>query len=364
MSTEVANIDQSVLAQKKNAWANMGEAVYKSEMQLQASAQAALKDLTLPLKIEDVPESEDRLRKLKSAQKEIEKRRKEITTPLDELASRLMQPEKSFNEPIKLLSESIITIKRNYEAEQRAIREKEAEKLNLVQSINMQKNDADAFYKTKINNYITKAFEHALQNAEITPDNVDGFIKQCDAKYSVADFTPQKPVLYAKYHTAQDVEVLLNEHWRIDSSGYVLMFQSQLRNKFSDFSVAFHNKQDALIKAKKEEEERLKAIEAEKQNKNLANQIDTMSTPLNAMVTPNVSALRKSYEVDMPETVESVIAIMAAFTANLPLCLPKLKVNKWFSFTPNQAAIALSKVKCDDNNFKPQGITFKEVDKL
>jgi hypothetical protein len=41
-----------------------------------------------------------------------------------------------------------------------------------------------------------------------------------------------------------------------------------------------------------------------------------------------------------------------------------LKVNKWFAFTPNQAATALAKVKCDDNNFAPAGIIFKEVDKL
>jgi hypothetical protein len=55
---------------------------------------------------------------------------------------------------------------------------------------------------------------------------------------------------------------------------------------------------------------------------------------------------------------------MAAFTANLQLCLPKLRVTKWMAFTPSQAAGALAKVKNDDNNFSPSGITFKKVDKL
>ncbi len=146
---------------------------------------------------------------------------------------------------------------------------------------------------------------------------------------------------------------------------YIQLYTNELRKKFIDYSVAYSNKKQAIELAAKEDEEKQKALIEEANNKETAIQLESVSEVLEVTVSgPEIKALKKSYEVNMPETVESVIMIMAAFTANLQLCMPKLKVTKWFKFTPDQAATALAKVKCDDNNFAPKGITFKEVEKL
>jgi hypothetical protein len=78
-----------------------------------------------------------------------------------------------------------------------------------------------------------------------------------------------------------------------------------------------------------------------------------------------LKALKKAYEVDMPETFDSVMKIFSAFMANKQKCLEKVNIKKWFvSFNADSAAKALAKVKSDDNQFAPLGIVWKEVDKL
>ena len=66
----------------------------------------------------------------------------------------------------------------------------------------------------------------------------------------------------------------------------------------------------------------------------------------------------------MPKSLENSVIVMSAFVANIQIAASKLKVNKWDSFTIGQMKNAIAKCKSDDNAFAPQGITFKQVDKL
>jgi plasmid replication initiation protein len=90
--------------------------------------------------------------------------------------------------------------------------------------------------------------------------------------------------------------------------------------------------------------------------------METQAAPL--VVDSGVKALKKVYKVEMPETYDNAMLIMAAFLANSAKCREKTSTTKWFAFNATSAATALSRVKNDDNNFAPKGINFIEVDKL
>ena len=141
------------------------------------------------------------------------------------------------------------------------------------------------------------------------------------------------------------------------------MFANEIEAKFFDYAVAFSNKEVALKQAEEEKAKKAQEIADAQQNQAVANKLESVAQAV-TVDTPMTKALKKSYAIDMPETIESALLIQAAFVSNLQLCLPKMRVTKWFDLKVSQCGDALAKLKCDDNNFQPSGIQFKEVDKL
>ena len=358
--TEPAN---EIIEQKRTSWGQMGIVVYKQELQLQAEAQAVINSIVHPETIEDVPVAEMKLKEVKAAQKTIEGKRKEITSRFDDVIKRLMEPEKSFSDPIKTLSDNIITLKKAHEEDQR---KKQAISLD-VNAIRMhyanEHSRIASELKAKVNNLVARCYEKAL-NENIEPDNVEAYLNASKEALMPQHFCFKVNAFVANHpDNSQLSEQLFNEVNSVDVSVYINDFKKEVDFKFSDYSIAYNNKADALKLAKDQEEENARKIKEQRESQEMAARLELAATPVD--VTPVFTKeLKKTYEVDMPETVESVLKIMAAFSANINLCLPKLKVNKWFAFTPAQAANVLGKLKTDDNSFQPSGITFKQVDKL
>jgi hypothetical protein len=364
MTIDIAiEVNQEVLEQKKTSWSKMGEMVYTAELRLQAMAQAPLADFHLPIQIEEIPKAEEKLKELKSVKNEIEKSRKEITGKFDEVSQRLMNSEKSLNEPIQSLSNSIIELKRELEKKQALEKNKENERKSIIEKLSIMKANTETGFKTKIQNAVDKAYNHALGEGNIDPKIIEAFISTCKDGLKINHFTAVKPIIAAQFISGEEVLSLVDKTFTIDSQYFLDLYHSELTNRFSDYEIAFVNKAEALAQSEKEAIEKKAILEQEQKNKEVAAKLESSSTPL-VQSGPEVKALKKSYEVEMPETVENAIALIAAFTANLSLCMPEIRVTKWFSFTPAQAAGALSRVKSKDNNFAPANIIFKEVDKL
>jgi len=351
-----------VIAQKREAWAQMGEAVYRSELTLQIQAQAALSDIVLPSKIEDVPAAEDRLRSIKSSMAAITNNRKTITSKFDDVTARLMLPEKSFAEPIKMLSDAIINVKRDYEAEQSKKRARFDEIKRCQDHYRNEKIRIEAEMAAKVNNLVTRCYEHAL-NKDVKAADVVAYLNTAKASVTADQFPIQVRPFTPAILTAEECQAVCQDLAKIDQQYFADLFARDVDAKFSDYAVAIANKAQALQLAAEEEKRKAVEIGQQQQQQQVAAKLESAATP--SSVEPVITkALKQSFEVDMPETVESVLAVFGAFSANIHLCMPKLKVNKWWSFTPAQAAAALGKVKCDDNNFAPAGITFKVVEKL
>lgn len=362
MST-LATINTEELQAKRTAWGTFGELVYKTEISIQNKALQQINELTLPTDIEGIKAAEDLLKKMKAVKAEVQTERKAITGKTDALTARLMEPEKSLDEPIKTLEAAIIKVKKEHEAAEKIKQDKEDERKRLIEDIKTYVARCDANYKTIINNNVDIKYKAAL-NSGLSPAGIEEYLQECCAAVTDATFPKAPPRIVSSLHTEDELKALLVEHVTIKRSEYVQLYAVELEKRFSDYEVAHHNKEEALRQAGEEKAAKEAEILQQQQQSTIAAKLESVATVINDTPTLFTKALKKSYEVDMPETIESVLAIQAAFAANIKLCMPKLRVAKWFAFTPAQAAGALAKVKCDDNNFQPSGITFKEVDKL
>lgn len=363
METAIINEDQIIIDQKREAWGKMGVMVFKKELEFQASAQQSLAKLAvLPTTIEDVPKAEATLREVKAEQAKLVESRKAITSKFDAVAQRLMEPEKSFELPVSDFSKAIILVKKAYEQEEAKKKAKTDELNRIKQSLLMQVAGLDAEYKRLIAEKVNTAYTWALQNGTKPEESNDYCDRVC---FRVTDslFTPPRPNPARQYATIEEVNAIIEEVFKIKPSVYTKLFVDELGKRFSDYEVAYNNKQQALELAKKEQEQKLKEIQDQQQNSNIAAALETTATDL-SVAPSGIKALKKAYEVQMDETFENAMKILSAFLANKDRCQPKTTVKKWFSFNADSAAKALAKVKSDDNAFAPVGINFIEVDKL
>jgi len=360
--SDVATQNQAILVQKKEAWGQMGIAVYQAEQSLSLEAQNALNNITLPTKIEEVPEAEEMLKEIKKACTTITIKRKEITSKFDDVTARLMAPEKSFADPVKQLSDAIIAVKKSYQIEQDKLRNIADEKQRCREFFQNKKIEAESKLENKLFDGVSRCYENALQS-NIEPKDIAHYKDMSCNAITDKMFLATPPQFTHQFITGEDVLSIASEVWVIDSSSYVTRFATEIESKFSDYDVAFANKAQALANSKKEEADKQAEIEQAANQQKMAVKIEAaVSQPV--VETVDTKALKQGFIVDMPENVESVLMIMAAFSANLNLCMQYLKVTKWFSFTAQQAATALGKCKCDDNAFAPSGIIFKQIDKL
>lgn len=358
--------DSNVIAQKRVTWGDLGESIYKKEMNIQLMAQQSIGKIKIPSSIKDIPDAERMLKEVKADCAAIVLERKSITSKLDDLGKRLMVPEKSFEEPLLLLSNSIISIKKQEEQRINAENLKRDSINRCREFLTTTKNNMDAKFKQMLSDKVEKVYVYALGDGDIKPAEVNDFLKNVVLpKLSVEHFKIEYPLnTYTQFITHSEYAEMCKEIINIHAGPYIAEYENRLRVKFSDYAVAYENKIQALENSRIEAELEKQRIESEKANADIAAKLDAISASAEPIVTTGVKALKQSYEVEMPETLQSALTILTAFSAHLNLCQAKLRVSKWFSLTPAQCAKALSQVKCDDNTFAPAGIIFKQVDKL
>lgn len=356
---------QAILNQKKGTWSDMGASVYLAELSLQGKAQQLLATIKHPTKVSEIAASQNLLKMLKAEFTALQASRKSITSKFDAVTERLMMPEKSGVDPLKALEQAIIKIKEVEEAEKRVEAEKNKAFADCKQFIQTTRNNAEAQFKTLILEKVNKCYNHALGQGNITPDELDMFIELCIEGLKDTHFKIQYPLnAFSKHVSTDEFTKMCAETLIIDAQPWLAEYQNSLRAKFADYNIAYNNKEDALKRSHEEAATQAKNIESEKANANAAATLQAVGTVHEAVLTTGTKALKKSFEVDMEESLENSVVVMNAFVANIHLAASKLKVNKWDSFTIGQMKNALGKCKSDDNVFAPQGITFKEVSKL
>lgn len=368
MSTEIAKATEKSpeVLKKREAYANLGEVIHRAEMDLQVKSQAAILSISkLPTKIEEIADAEVTLKAFKSQRVQIETDRKAVTVKFKPVIDRMMSYEKSLEEPEQKYGAAILSLKKLHEAEEAKKMQVVDARKKLLEFIEKSLADANHVAYEKINTQVAVVFETAIE-MDITPAEIQQFILDSEASLTFKDFEVLPPNVSPKILDPDEVKKTIAEKWIYNAQGFVVMYKSALQNKFADYGIAYQNKQVALDQSRKDAEEKTKQLATEKENAEIASTLAAQSTVLEPdSVAIAVKAIKRSYAIDMLETPENAIALMAAFVANKKECLNKLgRVTKWFSVTPAQLGNALASIKNDDNNFQPAGVRFKEVEKL
>ncbi len=355
-----------VLQQKVQSWTGYVPKLHTGEQSLQLLASQSNATLSqFPLKIEEVPTAEEKLKAAKKVQKDLGAQRIELVSPITKMLDRLMEPEKSMTEPIALYERSIIDLKAAERDRLAKIQLKENEAKAIEQHVSNKIANYTATANTYIETTVQKAFEHALGEGKISFEGMSKYLETViSARGTVEVFQKMMDAssYEPKYHTFEEKAAIVEKIAVPDFSTFVENFKITLVAKFQNYDLALKNADIAIARAQTEAAEQKAAIEAQKVQAEAINAINANAETM--QVSSGVKQLKQAYEVDMVENEMNAFKILAAFQANIALCRPKTTTKKWFGFSADSAAKALAKVKCEDNSFAPAGITFKVVDKL
>ncbi len=368
MSTELAKQQEQaeIIKQKRAAWADLGEVIYTAQIGLQAIAQQSIAKLKTPTTIEDVPEAEDALKTVKSELKQLQEKRMDYTSRLEAVKSNLMLPEKSFEDPIAKSTNAIIEVKKEEEKKKKKLAEIETEARTIKETILRQLEGWKAEIKTRSSSVVTNAFTHALATNVTIEGLTDYLFKIKTATNSItlsnAVFSYKLPTLL--HHDLEAVKAIESQITIPDPVEIVKEFTDALEKQFSDYAIALQNKETATKKAEEEAKQKQAEIKDQAETQIIANKMEAQAETMPISFGFEIKPLKKSFEIDMEETFPNAFLILSAALANWDLVKSKTTVKKPFEFSASNAGKALAKVKSDDNNFAPQGIVFKEVDKL
>jgi hypothetical protein len=357
------NVDSETLQKRQTAWAGLGQLVYTTELQLQAIAQQAILSSTIPQTIEQVSESELKIKALKKVQNDLIDRRKSITSKFDAKTQDLMKAEKSIDEPIKQLTDACITLK-SAEAKRMKIEMDKQNEINTIKDkINSSLVSLEATYKSKIELAVNKCFESALVDKNLNPSEIGNYIDEILSKVKDEHFKITIPTIESKILTESEILEIANNliaKFR-KPSDFVLMYANAINDKFAFYEIAYNDKETAITKNKELESQKLKAIEKEKVNKEVASKLESLA--VDVTVQPTLKKLKESYEVDLDETLPNAMLIISAFVANYDDCIKKIRV-KPFNLSVGQMAKAIADLKSENNDFEVTGIKFRLIEKL
>lgn len=373
MSTTTAELTSATpeqlaaIEKKKTAWSNFGLALHQKETEWQLKASAALNRLKVPVNLEEVPECEKILAEVKREFKEIADDRLKLTSRLDEVKKRCIAPEQLGGPAYAPVEKAIISLKSEHERRQREQQQKEQAKQNLILQLKNSVAEQLAGFRKMMVDELNQIYKMAFAQ-DVKPADISKWMFTYKTRFNENHFQPTPAdvaVTMSTLLSLNDFNEAKREHYIIDQSALVTEWQNALTEKFSDYEVAYNNREAAIERADQETIQATHQIETNKVNEQIAASVEAVSTPLTMEVVVPVKELKRSFEVEMQENWDSAAVVVAAFWANFAKIRPMLgRVSKPSAFNIGQMANYLGKLKTEDNAFTASGISFKEIEKL
>lgn len=347
---------------KFNAWGKMGLAVGARELALQAEQQLIASTLLTPSVIADVPAAEEALKTAKFKLNGLVEKRKEITGRLDSVVARLMEPEKALTTAIANNSATIIKVKQDDRTTQQQAAGKNAERIALRELIVTYTATRHALLLKNHVELISNAYLHALAN--VPPEGLETYLPKVIARVTEKSCVIPAPTVTPVLLTPEEVAAELAECFIPQlPTYYIEAFALSLKEKFSDYAIAWANKATAMTQHTAQVAETVATISEDQGAAVVEARLDAISTPV-LTTTPGVRDLKQVYEVDMSDDFDSAIKVLSACVAHAAKVRECTRTTKWDSFGVLTIKRALAKIKSDDNDFNPAGIGWKVVDKL
>lgn len=375
MENAQALTQEQVIERKRNGFANYAVESHNVLLSLQSRAQKAIETASqLPTSTDQIIEAEATLKILKKEQQDISTDRKYQTSKLDKFFENLMAPEKAIAQAIPAYESAIIKLKQEKQKADAATENKANELKKIKEQFAVHINNSKAGFENLITDTVNAQYAYALKNFKDASTIMAGaeemklsdYLIRCQGKILVSSFEIKPVIPHSNYFTLEE----LYEVWKdtaIPSASYLdgKLFKAQFDNavsdKFRHFAVAVKDAERSIEASNKQAE----AAKAES-NTTAAQQNIGAKLQANAVVlddTPTVKELKQKFEIDMPDTQESAMKIVAAFIGNIQKTSGEVR-GKWSTLSIGQMGEKLAAVKNKDNAFTVTGIVFKEVAKL
>jgi hypothetical protein len=367
--------EQEIIATKKAAWAGYALESHNKLIELtnrsNASVEIAKK---LPTTIEEIIASEATLKTLKAEANSIKSDRLATTGKLDTFFNKFMQPEKDLIAVIPAYENAIIGLKNKKATADQLQSNITNELKNCKESFLIYVNNRKAEIDNIIIDVIAKSYEWALKNAKsadiITMNEVDlplkDYISKAKFSKNASCFLISRPDYNAKNITIEQVNQIWNEvestiNVHADGKVNAGRFSSEMEDKFKYFAIAFKDIERAIAHSEKVANELKSEVNITNDQQNIGAKLSVNATVLSNE--PTTKALKEKFELDMPNTQESALLVIAAFVANIGKTASEIRAD-WMKVTVTQMANALVSLKNKDNSFAVSGINFKVVQKL
>ena len=277
-----------------------------------------------------------------------------------------MVPEKTVVESFPVIEKAIIDLKLENEKAVKLVNARLEEFKRLRESVLIHVNNSDTAFRTLINNQVLFAYEYALGKGEIKEETLEEYIKACKAKFKPEQFQIQPALVTLVNVTKEEYEPIFKELTSsfLSSAAYIQIYHDLLDAKFEFYNVALKNKEASLGQSKKEAADAAETLAKEAAAKTTSANLSAMATSFTATTETTTKALKKSYALDMEETEQNSLLIIAAFVANYEQAKQFVRVTKAFELKISQMAACLVSIKNKDERFACTGINFKEVNKL
>lgn len=356
--------DAQIVEKKRAAWGKIGVSIHNTEKALQLRAQKISNSLVLPpTDTKEIQKAEEALKLATQNRVALEEDRKKITGTLNDVINRLMVPEKSVTAAISTFTGELIKLKKRADEEEKTNQQKAQELKQVVEKVRLYIAEINASFLQETAKLISDSYKHALEN--IKPEDIEVYKEKfISLRITEKKYTIQSPTIKAVYNTQAVIDQEIAKVFKPKTAAeYVEGFKIDIKNKYSDYKLAWENKEQALLLNKKEEAETAEAINQQKQQDVVAANVQAMiSTPV---VGWSGKSLKEVYKLAMDETFESANIICMAYIANSNKCREKLQVTKWLSgFGTKQMIGALEKIKNEDEKFDFNGLVWTKTDKL
>lgn len=357
--------NSEIIIQKRAAWADVGEVIHTTELKLKAQSEAILATLIEPKSIEGIAASEAALTEAKKQANALIAERKLTTDPLATVASRLMQHEKMLLNKFPEIEKQLISLKQQKKAADDLANATAEEKKQLREICALHITNTDIIFRQVIEKQVDFAFSYALGVGCIDEAGLKDYLAKVKLKYTVENFTTPAPTVTLKNVPKAEFEVIWGQNVVSvkPAETYINLYLTTLEKKFEFYNVSLMNKKAAIEASEKATAEAAANLAKEQKSGEIAAALNSMATSIEAAPQSKVKDLKTVYVLDMEETEQNALLIIAAFVANFENTKQYVK-SGWFNLKVEQMGKALVSLKNKDNKFSCTGIIFKTEDKL
>lgn len=312
--------------------------------------------------IKQLKSIEDKLTEVKKLSSRSNKERLDLFANINDLSKRLMIPEKEYESIAKKISDTFIKIKRLENTEREKVQKRQEDLAAFRSKVQTKLNNDINNWNLYIESKITDVYKDALDLIEVedlTNYTNDILWKHTEKEFQFSSMSLTKWELEDKEKMAIFKEIA--NTW--DSKSFSDKFAEKIKATFSDFEVAKSQK-EAALKIRQNEAE----IEVDAANENLEMETALVQIEEKVVVQDNLfevtKNLKKVYEIDMEHNEKNMVIIEKAFYGNRQDCLSMYQGKDCWKINTEDKGNLLCRIKNRDNKFAPDGVVFKEIEKI